>query len=122
MAALAIERIYLSPQINDPRFGYHVRFQLRETSGNSGATLQDVFVGDAVSGGGDHTGPGCWGQALRVPPGGTLDTFYTDAGVAWLSYCAVGMAHPSQNVLVVVKFEDDDGRSGSVVATLMAGG
>ena len=118
IAMLAIEQLSVVP-LSDPRFGYDVRFQLRETSGNSGATLQDVFVGD-LFGGGDHTGPGCWGQALRVPPGGTLDTFYSDAGRNWLSYCGVGGSHPTKSVRVLVMFTDDDGRLGSVVATLIA--
>jgi hypothetical protein len=46
-------------------FQYEPRFQLRETSGKSGATIQNLLVGD-TKGGGDNTGPGCWGPALRV--------------------------------------------------------
>jgi hypothetical protein len=40
------------------------------------------------------TGPGCWRDALRVPPGGTLDVFETDAGIDWLGYCGVSIGGP----------------------------
>jgi hypothetical protein len=118
-ATLAIEQLSLLP-LRDSRSGYDVRFQLRETGGISGATLVDVLVGD-LSGGGDYSGPDCWGEALRVPPGGTLDTFYSDDGRNWLGYCAVGAWHQQESVRVVVRFEDDDGRPGSVAATVTGG-
>jgi hypothetical protein len=102
------------------KFLYEPRFQLRETSGKSGATIQNLFVADPVLGGGDNTGPGCWRIALRVPPGGTLDTFYSDEGWNWLGYCGVwgGGTSATGAVSVVVTFTDDDGVSGTAGASL----
>ena len=119
IASLAIEQLRFLPlRINGHDFGYDVRFQLRETSGHSGATIMNVLVGD-LRGGGDNTGPSCWGVPLRVPPGGTLDTFFTDAGRDWLSYCGVGSGFPTQEARVVVAFADDEGYTGIVEATAM---
>ena len=94
-----------------------VRFLLRETSGVSGATVREVVV----PGGGDPSDPACWGRELRVPPGGTLDTFYTDDGVRWLGYCGpwgITAAQPRDPITVIVRFYDDEGRLGSVEATV----
>jgi hypothetical protein len=95
-------------------FSTETRFLLRETTGNSGATILNVLAGDG-RGGGDNTGPGCWGKALRVPPGGMLDTFYTDEGSNWLSYCGLW-----GGTFVTVRFADDDGRIGTVTAQAIA--
>ena len=60
----------------------------------------------------------CWRDALRVPPGGTLDTFYTKAGWDWLSYCAptydtsVNTTTLNAPVTLRVTFLDDEGRTG----------
>jgi hypothetical protein len=118
-ASLVIERISVlvyPQQLGDP-FGYEPRFQLRETSGNSGATIQNIFVGDLM-GGGDNTDAGCWRATLRVPPGGTLDTFYTDDGFKWLGYCAPSSDGRTQSpeLRLVVSFTDDEGRTGTVQA------
>jgi hypothetical protein len=81
-ASLAIEELTFLRN-DGPRLGYDVRIQLRETSGKSGATITNVLVGD-VRGGGDNTGPSCWGVALRIPPGGMLDTFIpTRVATGW---------------------------------------
>jgi hypothetical protein len=88
-ASLAIEQtsLIVRPNPQGDAFGepfpYEPRFQLRETSGKSGATIQGFLVD------GDNTGPGCWRTVLRVPPGGILDTFYSDEGWNWLGYCGV---------------------------------
>lgn len=110
-------RIFLYPQPNG-YFGYDVRFGLTETGGKSRATIQNVFVGD-FAGGGDNTGPGCWIDPLRVPAGGSLDVFETDAGIMWLSYCAPasGGFSDKPELLIIVSFSDDDGRSGNARAT-----
>jgi len=96
------------------RFGYEVRFLLRETGGHSGATVQKIIVYGPD--GSDETGPGCWGASLRVPPGGALETFYTDAGQYWLAYCAPGSGGPvrTPSLTIGVTFTDDDGRVGEV--------
>ena len=99
---------------------YEVRFQLRETGGKSGATVQNVLVLDP-DGGGDNTGPGCWVTPLRVPPGGTLDAFDTHEGTDWLRYCAVvrrGHRTPVLQLQVVVTFTDDQGGEGSAAAVV----
>ena len=96
-------------------FGYEPRFQLRETAGISGATIQNIFVGFA-DGGGDNAGPSCWRDTLRVPPGGRLDIFHTDEGSSWFGYCAptTGGYGYSPEIHLVVTFTDDDGRTGEV--------
>ena len=118
-ASLAIEQqfVVVYPQRQGEPFGYEPRFQLRETNGRSGATLQNISVG--YNGGADNTGPSCWQDTLRVPPGGTLDMFYTDAGQKWLSYCAPGSGGRTEapQLRVIVTFTDDDGRTGTAEAT-----
>jgi hypothetical protein len=100
--------------IEDPFvLGGTTRFLLRETTGNSGATILNVLTGDG-RGGADSTGPGCWGKVLRVPPGGMLDTFYTQEGADWLSYCGVW-----GGMFVTVRFADDTGRIGTVSAQVI---
>lgn len=105
------------PAVNDGayKFVYFVRFALAETGGKSGATIQNIetAIEDRF-----NTGPGCWGDALRVPPGGTLDTFETDAGEKWLSYCSPNPASRTEasRVSLVVTFTDDDGRTSTVQA------
>ena len=111
----------LRPLPKGPAFEYEPRFQLRETGGKSGATIQNVFLG-AVNGGGDNTGPVCWRDVLRVPPGGTLDTFYTDEGYKWLGYCGVWSNGSSETptLQLIVTFTDDDGVTGRADAILRA--
>jgi hypothetical protein len=107
-------------QVSAPtvRFGYEPRFQLRETSGNSGATIAQLAI--SASNTTEFTGPACWRDALRVPPGGTLDTFYSDAGTQWLSYCGAGGSGPTQTPTVVIKvtFTDDNGQLATAEATV----
>ena len=103
-----------------PRFGYEVRFLLHETGGTSAATIDRIVVYGPS--GSDETGVGCWRDTLRVVAKGELDTFYTDAGAAWLVYCGPGSggydARPS--LYVVVTFRDDRGVVGSVGAPISA--
>lgn len=125
-AVLAIERLTIRespPTDRHPFYFYDVRFQLRETSGASGAIIRNVFYGD-LSGSGYNVEPGCWRHDLRVQPGRTIDTFYTDEGVEVLAdhYCWPGTSSPTPlaHLQVVVSFTDDDGRPGrvEVVATI----
>jgi hypothetical protein len=102
-------------------YGYEIRFVLRELTGTSGATIKRVVVRNTaqVTNGtySDETGEACWKDPLRVPPGGTLDTFFTDAGVAWLSYCFVGidtLPGREPQLELDVHFVDDAQRSGFV--------
>lgn len=101
-------------------FWYEPRFLLTETSGNSGATIQEIQVHGPA--GSDITGSGCWQDAIRVPPGGTLDTFFTDAGAKWLVYCAPGTSGGSATaqIRVVVSFVDDGGHRETVEAVVTA--
>ena len=103
----------------DGWFSLEVRFALRETGGNSGATVQSFFLGDGAGGGAWYDGF-CIGD-LRVPPGGVYDTLNTDEGYESWSYCApywgtVKAPLEEFSVFLDVKFVDDDGRSGSVRA------
>jgi hypothetical protein len=120
-ASLVIEKpsLLVYPRQQGDPFGYEGRFRLTETSGNSGATIQNVFLGNR-NGGGDNTGPICWRDTLRVPPGGTLDTFYTDDGSKWLGYCGVwsGGSTQTPTLQLAVTFTDDDGRTSTVEAVV----
>jgi hypothetical protein len=115
-ASLGIDDLFVIMYAKPP-FWFDIRFLLRETGGTSGATLQTVFVGDH-SGGGELAWVECWRDPLRVPPGGTLDTFYTQAGWDWLSYCgpwyggAVNTHNLTAPVTIHVTFLDDEGRPG----------
>ena len=85
------------------------------------ATIQNIFVGDAA-GGGDNTRPSCWPfEALRVAPSGTLDTFLD---WDWRSYCRLSSgANVERTALhVVVRFTDDDGRDGQMLAIINTSG
>jgi hypothetical protein len=114
LASVIVHPTYTPPN-GRPFFGYEPRFRLRETAGISGATIENIFVGFA-DGGGDNTGPLCWRDPLRVPPGGTLDIFHTDEGSNWLGYCAASTGGHSDTpeVHLVVSFTDDEGRMGHV--------
>ncbi len=120
-ASLMIEGLSVDvfPDLNG-HFGYLPRFLLTETSRNSGATILDIVV--IGPNGTDSTGPGCWRDRLRVPPGGTLDTFYTDAGLMWLLYCAPGSGGRSSRpeLRVIVNFVGDGGQTGKVEAVVNA--
>ena len=102
------------PESRESRWGYGVGFLLRETSGKSGARIDRIVVHGPS--GSDATGPGCWLDTLRVPPLGSLDTFYTDEGARWLGYCGPGSGGTtaSPSLLVTVTFTDDFGVSGSI--------
>ena len=106
------------PTVVDRHYGFGAGFLLRETGGESGATIVSVVV--RGPNGSDETGPGCWRDALRVPPGGTLDTFHTEAGTRWLSYCAPGTGGPAivSELGLTVHFIDDEGRRGDVSAVV----
>ena len=95
-------------------FPYEPRFRLRETTGSTAVTIDNIAVG--YGGGFDNTGPSCWVSPLKVPAGGTLDVFYTDEGQRWLGYCAVWSGGPIETPTldVVVSFTADDGRTGTV--------
>ena len=124
-ATLVIERLTVRESLpidRHPFYGYDVRFQLREVSGRSGAIIRNVFYGD-LSGSGDNVRPGCWRHDLRVQPGSTIDTFYTDEGIDGLAFhCWPGTSSRTAlaQLQVVVDFTDDDGRAGIVqaIATL----
>jgi hypothetical protein len=134
-AAVAIEAAFANVRW-DPsgHFNYGLRLLLRETSGQSSATINRVIVG-GPSGRDEFEyneefviGPGPSGpidsgpnacrisDMLRMPAHGELDTFYTDEGARWLVYCAPGasgnVAVPALYVTVI--FRDDSGVIGSV--------
>ena len=65
-----------------------MRFLLRETGGNSGATIRSIFLGDGEGGG--EMRDGICTDGLRVPAGGVLRRFYTDEG-----FESLGIARPT---------------------------
>jgi hypothetical protein len=105
--------------VEDGWLSLEVRFLLRETGGNSGATVESFFLGD-------KTGGGAWfdgfcGEGVRVPPGGVYDTLNTDEGYASWGYCApywgvVSAPIKEHPMFLTVNFVDDNGRAGSVSA------
>jgi len=119
-ASLAIEQlsVEVSPGEHAGWFNYLPRFQLRETSGVSGAIIQDVWASTVDEGA--STGPGCWRENIRVPPGGRVDVFFTDEGAKWLGYCGLwtGARTATRVLTVLVNFTDDEGRKGGVRATV----
>jgi len=80
----------------------------------SGATIDRIVIYGPS--GSDETGPGCWRTKLRVPAGGVLDTFYTDAGRQWLLYCSPGSGGTtaSPRLEAEITFSDDRGVAGSL--------
>jgi hypothetical protein len=90
-------------------FGYEVRFLLRELGGRSGATIRTVSLP------GEHRDLSCLKESLRVPPGATLDVFYSEEGLRRLGGCApfaYGYTDPVTHLELVVTFLDDSGRGG----------
>jgi hypothetical protein len=111
--------VILTPGQLPATFFAEIRFLLRETSNISGAAIRSLFVGDG-RGGGDMYDGFCT-DGLRVPPGGVLETFYTDEGYKSLGYCAphygvVSVPVEQSPVVLTVTFDDDDGRQGNVEA------
>jgi hypothetical protein len=125
LASLAIEDAYAIGGQGQDSYVYEVRFRLREQGGRIGATVKEIAVSNPHLRPGERTSKAigsesCWGTELRVPPGGMLDTFYTDAGAEWLGYCWVGIdALPGVSSLgLEVFFKDDAGVQGSVTAPI----
>lgn len=99
-------------------YWYDVRFLIRETGGRAGAQIEMVSLAPGMSR--DLTPVGCWTVLPYVPAGGTFDVFYTDEGIKWLGYCAPGISSktPLESVRVIVGFEDNDNREGTVEAVI----
>jgi hypothetical protein len=115
-ASLAIEDpfVILHPAWIHGEYDVDVRFLLKETGGNSGANIEEIFLRGPR--GGESIGGPCT-RGLRVPPGGVLDTFYTDESVKTLSYCSLYLGsiwgpNLDRPVEVSVTFRDDEGRRG----------
>ena len=118
-AVLAIEDPFVIVRSSrlSARFEVEVRFLLRETGGNSGATIRSIFLSDGRGGG--EMRDGICTEGLRVPAGGVLHTLYTDEGFGSRGYCSTywgTISTPTFNnpVIVTVTFADDEGRVGSV--------
>jgi hypothetical protein len=115
-AALSIENfsinVHVHPQPRVNAYLYEPRFQLRETGGKSGATLEVIkFGGEELSG-------DCLGS-VRVPPGETLETFHTGEVLQTWGYCALMSAGAAEapELEVVVFFKDDAGGRADVRAS-----
>ena len=113
-ASVVIEDPFAIISRDGSRFGYGVRLLLREVKGASGATIERIVIHSPS--GSDEASVGCWRDTLRLPPGGTLDTFYIDDGARWLGYCGPGSGGDTATptLYAVVSFIDDFGVAGSV--------
>src|SRR6185295_19597190 len=105
VAQLAVENF--SVEVRPPGgiykdYSYGVRFQLRETSGISGATILEV-TGTTTSG---FSESGCDGGYGRIPPGGVFDEFST---YEKQGYCHVSPSSPSLewDITLRVTYADD---------------
>jgi len=122
-ASLIIEAVSVATKFppTDGYFYYYVRFLVRETSGNTAATIENVVVNSP-----DHsldTGRWCWGDyvSTSVMPGGTLDVFYSDAGAQLIGdYCAPATRARSESfpLTVILTFRDEGGNEGTVETTV----
>lgn len=116
-AVLTLSKVNVTV-VPDPPDGlfYEFRFELKETGGRSGATIRNVIT-SVDNGQSETTGPECWGDTMRVPPGGTLIDF--DSGWTDLSYCAPWSysSKEAARYTVSVRFADDEGREGILSVT-----
>jgi hypothetical protein len=124
VASLAIEghaiAYLLPPNSYGDVYGYHARFLIHETRGQVGATILNVWpVSPEDPDGGYSYGPECFGRTVHVAAGETLDTFFTDAGVATLR-CApeAWSTHRVEQIPLHVKYLDDANHGGVVDTTL----
>jgi hypothetical protein len=115
LAISNLRAIEIPPRPNDSYYSYPVKFLLTETTGKSGATITEV----RISSGSDTEilGPLCWRTPIHVAPGGTLDTF--DAGWDSLAYCApaIGSRTNVSSLSVLIRYVDDEGGLGTLMAT-----
>jgi hypothetical protein len=121
-AALAISGFTVTvypPTTPESPFYFYDKFHLTETSGKSGATIQEIRTSiDDGGGGGDATGPVCWRETIRVEPGASLNAF--DESWDPRDYCAPFTASRVSGphvIYLIVTFKDDDGHDGTVRAT-----
>ena len=102
-------------------YGYHARFLIHETRGQVGATILDVWpVSPEDPDGGYSYGPPCWGRTVHIAAGETLDTFFTDAGVATIRGCepTAWSTNRAEQIQLHVKYLDDAGHGGVVDTAL----
>ncbi len=94
------------------KFEYSIKFDLVETTGRSGATIDSIKV--IVDEDGFLSGAYCWGTPIRVAPGGTLRLFASGVDEA-LGYCSpgpVGSSAAESELTVLLGFVDDQGQYG----------
>ena len=97
-------------------FQYSVKFNLVETTGLGGATLDSIQI--VVNGDSFLSGAYCWGAAIRVAPGQTLQLFADGVDEA-LGYCSPGpvaSTAAASTLMLLAGFIDDQGRYGRLEA------
>src|SRR5262249_30038139 len=124
-ASLAIEGHALASLVPPNSYGdvyaYRARFLIHETRGQLGATILNVWpVSPEDPDGGYSYGTECFGRTVHVAAGETLETFFTDAGVATLHCGAPGAwsTNRAEQIQLHVTYRDDAGHDGVVDATL----
>ena len=124
VASLGIEghaiAYLLPPNSYGDVYGYHARFLIHETRGLVGATILNVWpVSPEDPDGGYSYGPQCFGRTVHVAAGETLETFFTDLGLASLGCRPEAWStNLAEEIQLQVTYRDDTGHGGVVIATL----
>jgi hypothetical protein len=121
-ASLAIEGhaiAFMSPPNYGNVYHYQARFLIHETRGLLGATILNVWpVSPDDAEGGYSYGPTCFGRTVHVAAGETLETFFSDEGLASLGCTPTAWSvNLAEQIQLQVKYRDDTG-DGVVMAML----
>lgn len=110
-ASLAVSSVAATVEKASVSAVYKFTFQLKETSGQSGATISSILF-TMPSGAATFTATYTPATAQRVPPGGSLDL-----GPIQITDQAGPSTSLAAEASLTVKFVDDGGREGSAAGT-----
>jgi hypothetical protein len=111
MASIAVASVVATADKQSVGAVYHISFQLKETGGQSGATISSVLF-TMPSGAATFTATYTPPTTQRVPAGGSLDMGPID-----ISDNAGTSTAIASEISVAVSFTDDGGRTGSATGT-----